>query len=586
MRSTQTITPSHRPAANVCAPVKRWRGIALALVLLCAGCASQRFPLLKPVPELDQHAEARFRAQDYFLAGRDYDRRNLPQMAEQCYKLAYQLDPESSDLRLMLAEKQILNGKASHALILLKGDRPVAQLSTDERRLAAQAYMKMGQPQRALEVMATLPDLSPAERLSIGLLHEARGDLPNAIAQFAWYFDEYPESVEMGLKLSDLYRRVKQYDRADSLSRQLVAQNGPRGDVLNGWAVLRLDRGDTLGALDCYRQALAADSLDQQTLQNMAGLFIQQQAFDSAAVLYGRLNAANPGDPYLYGRTLGLLYYYAKRYEDAEKVFTGLLSSKDADYEVHFYLGLVYGGRENFTAATGELEKALAIKPELLEAWQNLTYLAVKQKKMDQAIDYAQRCTRALPKKAEAWRLLGYTYNLDRQYKNAIEPLKRAVQADGADAGVLFELGSAYERAGQLDDAARAFRGVLAINPRDAATANYLGYMWAEHNVKLDSARTLIELALKEEPDNGAFLDSYAWVLYMQGDYDKAYQYITKALDKMGQDPIIHSHCGDILAKMRKSQQAVEAYRRSIELGSEEKDALQAKIGTLANPAP
>ena len=52
-------------------------------------------------------------------------------------------------------------------------------------------------------------------------------------------------------------------------------------------------------------------------------------------------------------------------------------------------------------------------------------------------------------------------------------------------------MGATYERAGRLEDAEQYFREALKLAPDDAETLNYLGYMWAEHGLNLDEARTL-----------------------------------------------------------------------------------------------
>jgi Tfp pilus assembly protein PilF len=258
-----------------------------------------------------------------------------------------------------------------------------------------------------------------------------------------------------------------------------------------------------------------------------------------------------------------------------------LLDGNSSDYELHFFLALAYGGQGNDELAELELEKAIAIKSDYFEPWQSLCFMALKNKDLQKALQCARRCVDANPKMSEAWGLMGYVCNYRKEYQQAIDPLVRAVRLDSANAGAYFELGSAYERIGRYDDAANTFRTVLRIKPGDAATANYLGYMWAERNVKLDSAQALIMNALRSDSQNGAYLDSYAWVLYMRGDYPKALINIRKALEKIDNDPIVFEHFGDIQSKMGDKSQAIAAYRKSIALGSQEQKRIEEKIRSL-----
>jgi tetratricopeptide (TPR) repeat protein len=280
---------------------------------------------------------------------------------------------------------------------------------------------------------------------------------------------------------------------------------------------------------------------------------------------------------------LALLYYYKDDYDRAEDLLTSFLSQNSDDYELHFYLGLVFVARKQYELAEMEIEKALALRPDFVQAWQNLCYLAIRQEQWAKALDRARRFVAAVEDNADAWRTLGYVQGMQKKLPRALSSLKRAVALDSTDAQAWFELGSVLERMERYDAAADAFRRVLRLNPDDHAAANYLGYMWAEQGVKLDSARTLLEFALDKDPENGAYLDSYAWIFYKKGDYANAHIYLLKALLHIDDDPVIYAHLGDVMAARGNIDDAVKAYRRSIELGSEEREHLESRIEDLLN---
>ena len=51
------------------------------------------------------------------------------------------------------------------------------------------------------------------------------------------------------------------------------------------------------------------------------------------------------------------------------------------------------------------------------------------------------------------------------------------------------------------------------MDPENASALNYLGYMLADQNVRLQEAQDLVQKAVEQEPSNGAFLDSLGWVV-------------------------------------------------------------------------
>ncbi|MBS1368554.1 MAG: tetratricopeptide repeat protein [Lentisphaeria bacterium] len=103
--------------------------------------------------------------------------------------------------------------------------------------------------------------------------------------------------------------------------------------------------------------------------------------------------------------------------------------------------------------------------------------------------------------------------------------------------------------------------------------ANSVGYVAAELNVRLDDAEKLIREALKGEPDNYAYLDSMAWVLYRQGKYAEAEKYIDLALRASEQElarGVIYEHKGDILMKLGRKSEALAAYREALDYAADD----------------
>ncbi|HUA59649.1 MAG TPA: tetratricopeptide repeat protein, partial [Verrucomicrobiae bacterium] len=106
---------------------------------------------------------------------------------------------------------------------------------------------------------------------------------------------------------------------------------------------------------------------------------------------------------------------------------------------------------------------------------------------------------------------------------------------------------------------------VIELQPDNAQALNYLGYMLADRNVKLDEASQLVQKALKMEPENGAFLDSMGWIYYRQGKYSEAQGLLERALAQTP-DPTIHDHLGDVLAKMGRTKEAASEWQASLKL--------------------
>lgn len=555
----------------------------LAFYLICSmlGCLRRRFPVVKESTGQSRYAIAKERAENYFIKARDYDRRNVQQMAEHYYESAFEHDPKSKVLKELLVGKYIASKKYKKALVLIKGNRKLEKLSDGEKRNVSSLYLEMGQYNKAIEVLESIKKIGLLERRTLGYLYEHILNYKEAVKNYSIYLEAKPESVNLGLKLAELYIKEEFYDKAESLYVSLEEKGNNKIAVVNGLAALYLIKTDTASAINLYKTAIVLDSSSSDALTNLSQIYIAQGDFTSAISYYEKLSHNDYLTTFYHKKALAMLYYYNSEYEKASKILQELLSDNNSDYELHFYLGLIFASDNKISSAEMEFRKSLAIRNTYKDAWLQLCYLALKQKDWDKALENALQFKENLPRSGAAWRMHGYILNVQKKYKMAIEVLKKSLTFESINAAVWFELGSAYERTGDFNKAEDAFSRALQIDPDDDATANYLGYMWAEQNKHLDSAGVLLEFALKKKPKNGAYLDSYAWIFYKLGDYDSAEKYIYKALEHITDDPIVYDHLGDILSKKKKYQNAINAYLKCIALENEKKAEIQKKIDSL-----
>ena len=80
---------------------------------------------------------------------------------------------------------------------------------------------------------------------------------------------------------------------------------------------------------------------------------------------------------------------------------------------------------------------------------------------------------------------------------------------------------------------------------------------------KLDLAKKMSGKLVSISPDNSTYLDTYAWVLYMRGEYKEAKVYIEKALEGTDISGTIIEHYGDILFKLGDIDSAVKQWQKA-----------------------
>jgi tetratricopeptide (TPR) repeat protein len=105
---------------------------------------------------------------------------------------------------------------------------------------------------------------------------------------------------------------------------------------------------------------------------------------------------------------------------------------------------------------------------------------------------------------------------------------------------------------------------VLASDPDHASALNYLGYMLADQNMKLDEALGYIKRAVDLDPTNGAYLDSLGWAYFRLGKFELAEENLLKASQKINTDPTVHDHLGDLYQKTGRLKLAANNWERAL----------------------
>jgi len=100
--------------------------------------------------------------------------------------------------------------------------------------------------------------------------------------------------------------------------------------------------------------------------------------------------------------------------------------------------------------------------------------------------------------------------------------------------------------------------------PQNATALNYLGYMLADRGVKLDEALGLIRKRWISTPPTAPFLDSLGWAYFRLGKYESAEDTLIKASQRIGTDPTVQDHLGDLYQKTGRLKLAAAHWERAI----------------------
>src|ERR1039458_7717803 len=154
-----------------------------------------------------------------------------------------------------------------------------------------------------------------------------------------------------------------------------------------------------------------------------------------------------------------------------------------------------------------------------------------------------------------------------RRWKDAEEAINKAATLTTKKEDktyLVFLKGELAERQKHFEPAEQFFRQVLDLDPTNAMTMNYLGYMLADKSMRLPEALKLIRKAVELEPMNGAYLDSLGWAYFKLGEYELAEENLRRAVERDQTDPTVHDHLGDLYEKTGRIRLAAAQWELSL----------------------
>ncbi len=489
--------------------------------------------------------------------------------AEKAFRRAVELDPAQAEAQVNLAYLLLESRNFDEAISAL--EQIVASDDSNHRYATAlaDAYQQVGR-------------FHDAARQFEKLLAEGRNtlELRRRLADNLYYSEQLDEALEQ-------YQILAQTDSENPEFRFRIARiHAYRGDFDKAWAALEQAR------------LLDSDSLDLQfeTLGLLEAEGRKHEAVTQATALLEKTRKKEYSPSERNARTnltmrLGRLQRQLDSTQDAITTFQSILDSDpSAGHQATAQIVETWRQAGNFARAEREARNAVEGSENDPVLADMLARVLSDRGKTREAIKVIERTIKDGKPDITVLLAMARVYVQGRHFDRAAEHID---QADGlADSDedrieVLFAYGSMYERAKLFEQSEASFRELLKIDPDNSTALNYLGYMFADRGVHLDEAHELIQRALDLEPGNGAYLDSLGWLYYRQEKFDLAADYLERSLKQFGQDPVVHSHLGDVyfkqgrIADARKHWNlALEAWNRSApaDRDSEEMEELRRKL--------
>ena len=536
---------------------------------------------LPPARDLNLSIEGGHKAEAlaHFAEGIDFEEDGEMEKALEAYRQVLNVDPGQIELAVRVA-----------ALLTRDDDYPSA---IDVLKDAVKVHPKAPEPYLELSFIY-------AKYLKKG--DQAIEFANKAIALDPQKIDGYQRLFEIYLTAGDEKRALETLDRAAKMPNDDPTFWARLGR-LYGSVILKPDAKpnpeQTARLNDVFEKAAAKGQNNAAVLKEVGDYFASTQQIKEALPFYLRVLELQPDDASVREK-LATGFVLTNQRARAVETLEAIIQEHPEKYQSYELLAQLHDdearalvranqtdpANAEFKKAAQNYEQSLLINPNHAATYLRLAeLLLVPLKQSERAVSVLTEGRRRYPDAPEFAYYLAIALRESKKAKDAVIMFEEALnEAQNAEADFLkprfyVEYGAAAQEAGLYDKAAELFHKAIAMDPANAAEPyNYLGYMWAEQNSHLDEADDAIKRALQLDPENGAYLDSMAWVEYRQGKYDQALENLKRAIENLPrEDAVVFEHLGDVYLKLNRVSQALESWQKAKTLDPSNKD-LAAKI--------
>ncbi len=264
-------------------------------------------------------------------------------------------------------------------------------------------------------------------------------------------------------------------------------------------------------------------------------------------------------------QVLGTAYRLQGDAEQAIAILAPLAARHGSSPDVLHEFGLALGAAGRGAEAIDVLQKAVRLDPEHSGAWRTLgdqLAAAGDDTAAEAAFEKHLALSTRHPEVAEAVACLG-SGNLAKAERLTREVLKR----DPLDVVAMRLLAAIGVKVGQLEDARNLLERCLELAPGfHIARHGYAVVLFRRH--ELDAALEQVDKLLRAEPSNPNYLILKGSVLVRRGDHRAALEIYERLLADYPRHAGAHLNYGHTLKTVGRLDEAIAAYRASIELSA------------------
>ena len=495
-----------------------------------------------------------------------------------------EINPNASEAYFFLAQYYTEMKQADQALDYFQRASALEPDNATYMETLAQAYIAKEQYADAITVVEHLYDKDKSRQDLLDMLyklHLQQRDYEKAIGVLNQMETIDGKSERLSLAKSSLYvqmgNHVDALREVKTLSEQYPNDLNYRTLLAN---TLMMDSGDEMAehrqqARKVLEQVLAEEPNNHRAQMAMRTYYIGERDTVMADSLTRSilLNPATALDDKiaLLRQEIGYSESYGGDSTYILSLFKDILAQPEHKAEMAefcaAYMSMKQMPRDTVASM---LETALQLAPDNASARLQLVQYAWEDDDNDRVISLCKDARQYNPDEMAFYYYQGMAYYRKEDHDHALEAFQNGISVitDESNPAIVSDfyavMGDLLHQKNREREAFAAYDSCLQWKPDNIGCLNNYAYYLSELGQELDKAENMSQKAIKAEPKNGTYLDTYAWILFMQKRYSEARIYIDQAVQNdTTKSSVILEHAGDIYALNNDMEKAMEFWLKA-----------------------
>jgi len=390
----------------------------------------------------------------------------------------------------------------------------------------AELYIRSDSMQKCLAVLDKIEELdgvNPNLTLQKFYILREQGKVEEAFDEYGKLIRRYPYDISYRLQLGDLQMKSGMIPAARQTYEDAAKIDPDNAYLWVAQSNYYSITGNQHAADSLVRNALLNVNLDIETKINILTEYLKttlrkvaiekQNAKDTTAIEL-------PGVDSLFLTISGMHPTSAEVYNLHADYLTAISRDSLAMIQMHF---------------------AVDLKPSEPKYWSKLLTYAAQSEQFDNVIRLSDEAKRYHPALLDVYLTKAFAYTRLNKNDSVLATYREGLRnisakESNAISRIYGYMGDTYHEMDSIKACYQCYDQALKYNERNYSVLNNYAYFICLDGGDLNKAESMAAKVVQQYPDEPTYIDTYAWIYYLQGNYMLAKFYQQRAIEKAGEN--------------------------------------------------